>query len=1064
MQHNFVYHRRAVLFLSVMLLLLSLGSLVAQAAVSPLSIKSAVYNKKTNKLVVKTKLNGAVSGNLLLLHGEGGVLADQVASKTQVFTIPKAQLGQVPCNVEARVGNLSVSKAVVGASADCGKTPICKITAPIAGTAVQAGSKVSFNAQVKLKDKKANPLKYEWDFAGGAMGHPTGLSAEATFIRNNSNYRVRFSATDAKGRRCESAVNVVVGSPPSSLPEKVAEQAAPQRGEELAGTLDDIAVLPFQEWSMQHEGDMRSVQNGYMTFVPLVNNIRAYAYKKALKPIPLDDNQIEMRYSAASNPLDPVGPDSINSTSRNWPLTAMSLTSAEVQKTDIWDIYNRTDKSNVTDVPGKYTATPWIMDPNRAGGVVQPDEGFFKYKATGNTGDMGHNHGTEPDNDVNNVDHGRFMPGKADPFKTNEPQPFSKFVATNAVGGSAGWFSANLIPKTDTDDKGRINPFSLMRVEAVQKGSNTVLAKTDGVLSSGRDMHCRQCHAKGGIAAPENPPHTIKACRSSAFGLVSDPRRDLLKRVPFPACDKPKYFSVQDIGGDPNNLYDVEYAAALNYSSIHEFYDGIYFLTLMQQGSLDINLYLKDSDGKFLKDAAGNFVPNPNAGKTIADYPANCDGCHFSALNKDVYGKSWFDGGRNDIKDPAFYPNYSVSMHRFHGELQWNDNKDGIVRDANGAFVRYEWAKGTGSPNRNPKTLFPIFGADGKQLPMEENCLKCHGGQREQHYRDVMFTAGVTCYDCHGDMLGMGGAFTKSGKPGLAVAGDPGNPEDAEEGSFRVPWFDETDCGSCHTGKGVDAVLKTAFDTSDPAQMSRKVDLNNTDAARFAVVPLYKRDVDVDATGRYDPETGDFPGVKQVIHLNATVFREGKDTHGNVACAACHGAAHGVWPNRDPKANDNVTALQLQGHTGTILECNVCHDKDSFKTKENLDGGTYSGDSKAGILGGPHNMHPVNDPYWWKEAPGDTLDSTPGKPKTKGGVIKGGWHNDYAKLSGKNGEDQCAACHGADHKGTRLSKTPVDREFIDEKGKKKFVKAGTPIACDLCHSKDKSFTDSPGRK
>lgn len=81
-----------------------------------------------------------------------------------------------------------------------------------------------------------------------------------------------------------------------------------------------------------------------------------------------------------------------------------------------------------------------------------------------------------------------------------------------------------------------------------------------------------------------------------------------------------------------------------------------------------------------------------------------------------------------------------------------------------------------------------------------------------------------------------------------------------------------------------------------------------------------------------------------------------------------------------------------------------------------------------------------------------------GGKKSDGG--NGGWHNEYAKISGKDGEDQCAACHGADHKGTRLSKTPVERVFINPKVKgvkrKVVVPAGTPIGCDLCHSLEKS--------
>ena len=47
--------------------------------------------------------------------------------------------------------------------------------------------------------------------------------------------------------------------------------------------------------------------------------------------------------------------------------------------------------------------------------------------------------------------------------------------------------------------------------------------------------------------------------------------------------------------------------------------------------------------------------------------------------------------------------------------------------------------------------------------------------------------------------------------------------------------------------------------------------------------------------------------------------------HGGVMCEGCHGATHAEWPNANPNANDNVTAKQLQGHTGTIVECTTCH-------------------------------------------------------------------------------------------------------------------------------------------
>ncbi len=51
----------------------------------------------------------------------------------------------------------------------------------------------------------------------------------------------------------------------------------------------------------------------------------------------------------------------------------------------------------------------------------------------------------------------------------------------------------------------------------------------------------------------------------------------------------------------------------------------------------------------------------------------------------------------------------------------------------------------------------------------------------------------------------------------------------------------------------------------------------------------------------------------------------------------------------------------------------------------------------------------------------------------------------------KDGEDQCAACHGNDHKGTRLSKAPVDRVFdFSDLDFAKLQAAGTEIGCDTC--------------
>ncbi|HMS55004.1 MAG TPA: hypothetical protein PKA27_06350 [Fimbriimonadaceae bacterium] len=52
------------------------------------------------------------------------------------------------------------------------------------------------------------------------------------------------------------------------------------------------------------------------------------------------------------------------------------------------------------------------------------------------------------------------------------------------------------------------------------------------------------------------------------------------------------------------------------------------------------------------------------------------------------------------------------------------------------------------------------------------------------------------------------------------------------------------------------------------------------------------------------------------------LYRDSKG-HGGVKCEACHGSPHAIAPTRQP--NDNVQAIALQGHAGTISECAVCH-------------------------------------------------------------------------------------------------------------------------------------------
>ncbi len=142
---------------------------------------------------------------------------------------------------------------------------------------------------------------------------------------------------------------------------------------------------------------------------------------------------------------------------------------------------------------------------------------------------------------------------------------------------------------------------------------------------------------------------------------------------------------------------------------------------------------------------------------------------------------------------------------------------------------------------------------------------------------------------------------------------------------------------------------------------------------------------------------------------NATTLYRFSTGHGGVACESCHGSTHAEWPTSD--ANDNVAATQIQGHSGVIIECTACH-----------------GTGLSRTLDGPHGMHNVNDANWYN-----------------------GGHEGFLGTSGAN----CKTCHGTDGLGTVLSKAKANRTFTvshDGTTQTITVTAGTPIACNLCHS------------
>jgi cytochrome c5 len=126
--------------------------------------------------------------------------------------------------------------------------------------------------------------------------------------------------------------------------------------------------------------------------------------------------------------------------------------------------------------------------------------------------------------------------------------------------------------------------------------------------------------------------------------------------------------------------------------------------------------------------------------------------------------------------------------------------------------------------------------------------------------------------------------------------------------------------------------------------------------------------------------------------------------HGGLQCSACHGSTHAEFPALH--RNDNLQNEKLQGHAGVLASCTACHNTMPQTT-----------------VGGPHGM-PSIDSNWAKDH-GDVVEN--------GGVAS------------------CRACHGADDRGTPLSRVFGDHSISTKFGTRTFT-AGHEVSCYDCHN------------
>ena len=361
---------------------------------------------------------------------------------------------------------------------------------------------------------------------------------------------------------------------------------------------------------------------------------------------------------------------------------------------------------------------------------------------------------------------------------------------------------------------------------------------------------------------------------------------------------------------------------------------------------------------------------------TTMDFPAKgatpfkpvvCQSCHYSpALDLAQLGPNDVNG-----RQQSNLKSMSAVMHASHADVVGTDGQ------------------------RLFPEMPPPLGRSrvGAQQVLEQTCYQCHPGKRTQCLRGAMGQAGSVCQDCHGSMAQVGNDFSRN-QPNGGFLLFPDFYTNA--GTPRVPWANQPGCGSCHTGDAFANLPATGVvKAADNIRLLQAWRIG--DAKATPIVPANKRFAENVVTTAENAAAAGNPKLYRV-----------STGHGGLSCQSCHGSTHAEWSTSptNPNANDNLAAVQLQGHPGTLMECNTCHT-------------AYTGTN----LNGPHGMHPVGSSTWISN------------------------HEDVASTTAQ--KNVCRACHGMTGQGTPLSRVPVARTV----GSRTFAK-GEQVTCTKCHGNE----------
>ena len=355
--------------------------------------------------------------------------------------------------------------------------------------------------------------------------------------------------------------------------------------------------------------------------------------------------------------------------------------------------------------------------------------------------------------------------------------------------------------------------------------------------------------------------------------------------------------------------------------------------------------------------------------------PVACQTCHYTpALDLAHLGPLGPGDAAANGRDQRVHQTNSRVIHIFHAQFT-----DLFADDMPSPTDARRIDPSTGKPT--PNTFV--------QDKLNQSCYQCHPGRDTKCLRGAMYNAGLICQDCHGGMRQVGDDFSEKFSAATPF------PAGADL-TKRIPWATVPACQSCHTGDALDNIGlhdNQVIRAKDGIRLLQAYRTNDTVNAT-AISATNKRFAENELNG------------------NRVLYRFSKG-HGDLFCEACHGSTHAEWPVQPESgayiANDNMAAIQLQGHTGKIIECSACHTE-----------------TLPASLDGPHGLHPV----------GTTR-------------FANGGHGSLVERSRNN----CRACHGANGEGTVLSMAATARSFSVEDHTVSLAK-GQMVSCNLCHENE----------